>query len=681
MRRWRGLPVGALAGVLLVAGGVGSLVVAAVTQAVAGDPLGALGFRATAGATPGYIDDRACSAGGCHAELCRSFGEMDKAWSFHRPRAERFSEDLNAPAFVHEPSKRQYELRKVGEKLVFAWSQLGGGGQIVNRLEQEVHYIQGAGTLARTYLFRTPGGEIYQLPIAWYTKTRRFAMAPGFDRPDHEGVQRRVRRECQFCHNAYAELPPGGDAFVAPQVFPAELPEGIGCQRCHGPGAEHTRLGLLAQRTGSGVTAEALRASTVNPARLSPALHNDVCNQCHARQSLAIPGMVRFGRGDFSFRPGELLADYLVQVQVKKTEADPIGHVGAISHPYRMEASRCFTESKGALTCTMCHDSHRRLSAEQKGDRCRAACLGCHREKGCSRKADGQEAGDASTAFSGNCIGCHMPARPSNVLDFPVTDHLIVRRHKDLDVVPQPRRSDPVISEASVSEPSGAMGELYRATAIVRATGGRDAIIALSRAIKANQSSALEPHLVLASGLLSTQRWSDAEAVLQRTLQLSPQLPQALEWLALARGPQGRLEDAVRLLRGIIPREPSSPEPRYNLGLFLEGLGQHQESATALEGALALRPNMPLAWYHLGNAYVHLGRLADAVTAYRRALALDPSYGNAYVRSAQVLERLGKTDDARQLLEHGAKVARKAEIVTEALQKLNGPAKPAPATD
>ena len=71
---------------------------------------------------------------------------------------------------------------------------------------------------------------------------REWGMAPGFDRRDHDGVTRRVRHECMFCHNAYPEV--GGAAVCrtgASQAFPQQLPEGIGCQRCHGPGADHVR--------------------------------------------------------------------------------------------------------------------------------------------------------------------------------------------------------------------------------------------------------------------------------------------------------------------------------------------------------------------------------------------------------------------------------------------------------
>ncbi len=61
--------------------------------------------------------------------------------------------------------------------------------------------------------------------------------------PTTKRSARRVRRECLFCHNAYPaeariERPLRRDPFLSG----TRLPEGIGCQRCHGPGAAHVEL-------------------------------------------------------------------------------------------------------------------------------------------------------------------------------------------------------------------------------------------------------------------------------------------------------------------------------------------------------------------------------------------------------------------------------------------------------
>ena len=41
--------------------------------------------------------------------------------------------------------------------------------------------------------------------------------------------------ECMFCHNGYPRIPAGHERVGAEPVYVDPLPEGIDCQRCHGP--------------------------------------------------------------------------------------------------------------------------------------------------------------------------------------------------------------------------------------------------------------------------------------------------------------------------------------------------------------------------------------------------------------------------------------------------------------
>ena len=265
------------------------------------DPLEQAGLRESGGAAPGYVADAAC--GTCHAGLAASYREVGMARSFGPPDTGDAVEDWSAARVDHLPSRQRFELAGRGPRLVFRRVALGPGAAALPPFEQAVDWVLGSGHRARTYLYRVPGGELYQLPIAGYSQERRFGLAPGYDRADHEGVLRRVRRECLFCHDAYPDVPAGSDGGLSPQTFPEALPHGIGCQRCHGPGAAHVRA-ALAGRPGA-----ELRAAIVQPARLPPSRRDDVCFQCHLQPAVALPGPRRLGRGDYSFRPGEALAD------------------------------------------------------------------------------------------------------------------------------------------------------------------------------------------------------------------------------------------------------------------------------------------------------------------------------------------------------------------------------------
>ena len=127
--------------------------------------------------------------------------------------------------------------------------------------------------------------------------------------------------------------------------------------------------------------------------------------QCHLETtSLQLPGaMTRFGRDVFSYRPGEPLSDYAVSFD----HAPGTGHdekFELVSSAYRLRKSRCFTET-GQLTCTNCHDPHRKVSREEAAERTRGVCVGCH-----AAKVAGLIADNRHTAAR-DCASCHMPRR------------------------------------------------------------------------------------------------------------------------------------------------------------------------------------------------------------------------------------------------------------------------------
>src|SRR3989441_3267896 len=226
-------------------------------------------------------------------------------------------------------------------------------------------------------------------------------MSPGYDCTDQPDFFRPVTYTCLFCHDGYPEVPPGDDSAIAPQLFPEDLPSGIDCQRCHGPGARHVFLARA--RSGS---FESVRASIVNPARLPPERQMDICMQCHLETTSSAnwSGVVAFGRGVFSFRPGEDLAAY-----IRHFDHPPgTGHDDKfeIAHQaYRLRQSACFKASAGRMTCTTCHDPHRRPA--DPAAHYTARCLGCHAAAECASAARGSASGAKPAA----CVPCHMPAR------------------------------------------------------------------------------------------------------------------------------------------------------------------------------------------------------------------------------------------------------------------------------
>ncbi len=636
---------------------VASLAAVGVCAAVAAggppaEPPTVMGYRVSGGAAAGYIDDRAC--GTCHRDLARSYGEVGMARSFYRPGPENAIEEFGGE-FVHAPSRQRFAMLHSGDgSLRFRRWQLDAEGRPINVLEQPVDWILGSGNHSRTYLYRTPGGELYQLPIAWYTQEGSWGMAPGFDRPDHDGVLRRVRRECMFCHNAYPDVPAGSDAHDAPHVFPAELPEGIGCQRCHGPGAEHLRLA-----TSGSDDLERIRAAVVNPARLAPERRNDVCFECHMQPAVALPGVVRFGRGQYSFRPGEPLAEFLVQVDVEEEGRSPAERFEINHHPYRLRQSKCAVQGGAKLSCLTCHDPHRKVPETERAAHYRAACLTCHTTHSCTLDQHGAAAIGTKIAPD-DCTACHMPKRRTqDVVHVVMTDHLIRRRPGGPELLAPLAEHDPVLTEVRfldpAAAPSGDLGEIYRAAALLRVSSARAAVDYLAKKLPAAGLQSPEPWLDLARAQLQHRRFAEAERTLA-TLLARPTPPLlAEEWLALAQAGQNRRAEAIATLRRLLDRDPERPEALYNLGNLLLGGEEAEAAAVELRRALALRPNQVAAWVYLGRALARLERLHESAVAFQRALEIDPTRTDAYLDLAGVLKRLGKPSEAERYLRHGGR--------------------------
>jgi len=563
----------------------------------------------------GYVDDAACTS--CHEDRAKTYQHVGMAKSFYRPRAGVFLEDFDAPPFFHEKSRQYFEIRRRGDGLVFRRWQVAADGAPIHVFEQKIDWILGSGHHARTYLYATPGGELYQLPISWYTATREWRMAPGYDRADHDGVVRRVRHECMFCHNAYAAVSEDKLSYWRSQTFPKELPEGIGCQRCHGPGAKHVHAAKAAvdQRT--------TRDSIVNPVRLGTRLRNDICYGCHMQPTVIISGMRKFGRDLYSFRPGQALDEYAHRIDIDEDDMPRAERFEINHHPYRLEQSRCFTESEGRLSCLTCHDPHRKVS---DAAHYRKACMSCHQ---------------APHRMSEDCTSCHMPKRrPQDVVNTVMTDHFIRRTPGGPELLAMREEREPALTGVKSTD------ELYDVAALVRATGGANAgsVRRLEQLLRERKPAEIEPYLDLASALLRQRRWKDLDGLTTAILERDPKLELALEWRAIARAALTRdTSEAIRVLSTL-----QRPEAAFNAGVFLAGRGEMKAAIAMYERALAARPNFAAAWHRLGEARRDCGDTLGAIDAFRRALEIEPSHVRAREAIVSAWRAMGNEEEAER---------------------------------
>ena len=569
-------------------------------------------------ALAGYVNDSAC--GNCHAEIARSYQHVGMARSFFRPRQSNLIEELGKE-FVHAPSKQIFQMVWRDGRLIFRRYQHDPDGHPINLLEQPVDWILGSGHHARVYVYQTPDGELYQLPIAWYSQTHSWGMAPGYDRPDHDGVTRRVRHECMFCHNAYPDVPESKDGFWRAQTFPKELPEGTGCQRCHGPGAAHAKQPKMA---------------ILNPIHLTTERRNDVCNQCHLLPAVAVQGARKLDRDIYSFRPGDVLADYQLTTDVGSKDRFEISQ-----HAYRLQQSRCYRESKGRLECLSCHDPHVRLPPEERTARVQRVCLDCHQQ--------------AHYATS-DCTSCHMQKRRTeDVVHVAMTDHRIgLPSDSGRLLAPLTEKEDPEINDVELYGATGP--DLYRVLPLMRAGRDRDPQIfaRFEQALAAAKPHETEPLFDLANAQADQKQWSALASTCQTILEREPSNALALGWLGLAASNQGHDDEAIAFFRRALASEPARAGLHVQLALALHRQGKDDDAIAELERATSLRPNLAAAWLTLGELHARHDNPARAVFAFRRVLAIDPNEKRAYAGLERALTALGDRDGAELIRRHAA---------------------------
>jgi predicted CXXCH cytochrome family protein len=644
----------------------------------------------------GYVASGACVE--CHREIAESYARTAMARTFSAEKSENDFSELKRGAFRHDASDEFFTVYARDGGPYIQRHQVGFDGAMTNVFEARIDYRIGSGNHARSYISRTKAGELIELPITWYAGNGGYwAMSPSYDRPDHAGFSRKIGYRCMSCHNGYIQAQ--SDAVEENARFPNRLPEGIDCQRCHGPGEAH----LEAARQGA--PAERVRDAIVNPARLSHDRRMEVCMQCHLETtSLKLPAALpRYGRGAFSYRPGEPLGDYILHfdrapgsVQYRAREqagasapyqSEGEDRIEFVSAAYRLRKSACYVKSRGSLTCVSCHNPHEPSSTPAALRRYAEACQSCHRTT--VRKL--VEA--RRHPVSQDCASCHMPKRqPSDAIHTSITDHFIqARRTADPAGAPVEKHdgnTPPYRGRVSLYYPARiektAENDLYLALAQVKHDanldqGLRELEAAIARHAPARsefyfelaeahrrdgnlqkaitfyeQSCARQPadwryFYRLGTALTAAGQLGRAAAALERALSLGPREPAALEAVANLLSRQGKIREAVATLQAALDLDPESAGVHTNLGARLFQLNDVKGAERAWREAVRLRPEAATMRLNLANLLAGGGRFQEAQYHFEAAIRSAPSFADAHLAYAIALAARG---DAAQSESH-----------------------------
>jgi cytochrome c-type biogenesis protein CcmH/NrfG len=341
---------------------------------------------------------------------------------------------------------------------------------------------------------------------------------------------------------------------------PPFLEGGVGCERCHGPGAAHAASGR--------------RQDIVNPAALPTEQRDSVCAQCHLSGEIRVD---RAGKSMTAFTAGDKLSAYTTAF-VRATSSPGMK---VTSHVEDLAQSACSRASGGRLWCGSCHDPHVAPAPAEKATWFRAKCQSCHAPSVCQR-------GD-------NCIACHMPGAPVSDADHVVfTDHSIPRR-----AVPRNRKPPANAPLAAFGGAPSGPRDLGLAYAIValreqNAVYGTRAFDLLREAERQNPN---EPQTLAYLADLYKTRKDDqnAERLYRRLYSLDPTQSSAPTNLGAYEMERGHNEEAIRLFQEALRISPALVLVRLNLAAALIRTGKVAEARTVLEKTLQFNPSFTAA--------------------------------------------------------------------------------------
>jgi hypothetical protein len=271
-----------------------------------------------------------------------------------------------------------------------------------------VDYAFGSGDRGLTLVGHDRKNQFYEYRLSYYAQPVGWDVTSGHpeDPAMPAGLYQGMTlnsdavRRCFECHATQPHS-------VLTNSGPESSDRAIGCEFCHGPGANHLKaVAPLKDKPAKGThLPKDFDLSIARPSQASGAAIVALCSQCHSP------------RANF--------------VKLSPGSPDSVRFQGAT-----LTWSRCYTESGNKLDCVTCHDPHHNVVTSAGWYESR--CLQCHSsggdEPGRSVNPAGHSERVAKTSCpiepARDCLKCHMPKVSTPMAHARFTDHFI-RVHRD----------------------------------------------------------------------------------------------------------------------------------------------------------------------------------------------------------------------------------------------------------
>lgn len=620
----------------------------------------------------------------CHNAIGESYHHTGMGSSLYRPEADNEKENYDNDNIIYdEKTDLYYEAYKKDGNYFQREFRKDKDGNVIHSLEKKVDYVIGSGLNTRSYLYQD-NGFFYEMPMSWYTDKSKWDLSPGYQRLNLR-FRREINQECMNCHNSYS-----GFTEFSENKFQMPIPEGISCERCHGPGELHVRRFTEKNNFFEAIESDTTDRTIVNPADLPLEEKLSVCFQCHLQGDVRV---FTDGKKQSDFRPGMKLSEVkTVFVQDDVSEGD----FKIASHAARMFLSSCFKNSDGGMTCLTCHDPHVTVGNSSK-EFFNDKCLGCHQQNTLSPSKINVEHEEGS-----NCINCHMrQGNTSDILHVNFTDHWIRKRtgmgtdkitgdeilSKDKNIIPitlksfeftdnyknnnsgldlgiayviyfetkHPhqdylKRALPLLEAGVKINPENLSAQYFLGSAYYLDNNFPEAIKTLEKLVATDTGNA-DAFIRLGAAYEKSGDSQRAIEYYEIALNIFPENVKVLNNLGNLYYSEGKINEAVETYKRGIKIIKDNPNILTNLGdISLYKLKDPEAAFNYLNKALEYDPDKKETLNNLGNAYLITGDKSEAEKIFKRVLKLEPYNAQALGNLAVIYEDNGNKNEAVKML-------------------------------
>ena len=190
--------------------------------------------------------------------------------------------------------------------------------------------------------------------------------------------------------------------------------------------------------------------------------------------------------------------------------------------------------------------------------------------------------------------------------------------------------------------------DLVRGLSLQRMGNVRDAE-KIYRDVLLRDPSNVDALRLLAGVAMRAKQWGDAEALLERALELAPDFYQGWFDLGLARQEQDKTAEAIDAYQQVIRLEPDRPQGYVSVGTVKAMIGAHDEAMEQFQAALQREPSHFGALSGMGHVLKTIGSQDEAIENYRECVRQNPDHGETWWSMAN-LKTFRFTDEEIEIM-------------------------------